>query len=98
MRKMEGGQGDDTVQVNGANGAGDDFSIGPNGQQVRFQRNYLGLFTLSIGTTENLDVNGQEGSDVIAASTGLNGLIDLDQDGGAGTESAINDETIINVP
>ena len=57
--RMEGGDGNDFVQTNGANGAGDDFSIDPNGQRVRFQRNNLGLFTLDIGTTENLDVNGQ---------------------------------------
>ena len=58
---LEGGEGNDFVQVNGANGAGDDFSIDPNGSRVRFQRNNLGLFTLDIGTTENLDVNGQGG-------------------------------------
>ena len=79
---MEGGADDDTVQVNGANGAGDDFSIDPNGARVRFQRNNLGLFQLDIGTTENLDVNGQGGGDVIAGSVGLVGLISLDLDGG----------------
>jgi hypothetical protein len=71
---MEGGAGFDFVQVNGSNTAGDDFSIDPNGERVRFQRNNLGLFTLDIGTTENLDVNGQGGSDVIIGSTGLVGL------------------------
>ena len=32
---LEGGAGNDFVQVNGANGAGDDFSIDPNGAVVR---------------------------------------------------------------
>lgn len=86
---LEGGEGFDFVQVNGSNGAGDDFSIDPNGNRVRFQRNNLGLFTLDIGTTENLDVNGQGGSDVIVGSTGLNGLISLDLDGGEGNDLLI---------
>ena len=91
---LEGGEGNDFVQVNGANGAGDDFSIDPNGQRVRFQRNNLGLFTLDIGTTENLDVNGQGGSDVIAGSVGLNGLISLDLDGGEGNDLLIGGDGI----
>ena len=36
---LEGGDGTDTVQVNGANGAGDDISISPNGNRIRVQRN-----------------------------------------------------------
>nr|WP_261361810.1 hypothetical protein [Aeoliella straminimaris] len=91
---MEGGEGFDFVQVNGANGAGDDFSIDPNGERVRFQRNNLGLFTLDIGTTENLDVNGQGGSDVIIGSTGLVGLIDLDLDGGEGNDLLIGGDGV----
>ncbi len=86
---LEGGSGTDTVQVNGADGAGDDFSISPNGQRVRFQRDNLGLFTLDIGTVENLDVNGQGGNDIIIGSTGLNGLISLDLDGGEGNDLLI---------
>ena len=86
---LEGGANTDTVQVNGADGAGDDFSVGPNGQRVRFQRNNLGLFTLDIGTTENLDVNGQGGNDTLAGATGLNGLISLDFDGGEGNDLLI---------
>ncbi len=91
---LEGGAGNDFVQVNGANGAGDDFSIDPNGERVRFQRNNLGLFTLDIGTTENLDVNGQGGSDVIIGSVGLNGLISLDLDGGEGNDLLIGGDGV----
>ncbi|APZ96599.1 calcium-binding protein [Fuerstiella marisgermanici] len=86
---MEGGDGNDTVQVNGADGAGDDFSITPNGSRVQFDRNNLIPFTLDIGTTEKLDVNGQGGDEVIAASTGLVGLISLDLDGGEGNDLLI---------
>lgn len=92
--QLEGGEGFDFVQVNGANGAGDDFSIGPNGERVRFQRNNLGLFTLDIGTTENLDVNGQGGSDVIIGSVGLNGLISLDLDGGEGNDLLVGGDGV----
>ena len=91
---MEGGADSDTVQVNGANGAGDDFSIDPNGARVRFQRNNLGLFQLDIGTTEDLDVNGQGGDDVIAGSVGLVGLIELDLDGGEGNDLLIGGDGV----
>ncbi|MCA9264354.1 MAG: hypothetical protein KDA60_10920, partial [Planctomycetales bacterium] len=92
--RLEGGAGFDFVQVNGSNTAGDDFSIDPNGERVRFQRNNLGLFTLDIGTTENLDVNGQGGSDVIVGSTGLVGLINLDLDGGEGNDLLIGGDGV----
>ena len=91
---MEGGNGNDTTQVNGANAAGDDFSVDPNGDRVRFQRNNLGLFQLDIGTTENLDVNGQGGDDVIAGSVGLSGLIALDLDGGEGNDLLIGGDGV----
>ena len=91
---LEGGANSDTVQVNGADGAGDDFSIEPNGDRVRFLRNNLGLFSLDIGTTENLDVNGQGGSDVIAGSAGLSDLIALDLDGGEGNDLLIGSDGV----
>ena len=91
---MEGGDDDDTVQVNGADGAGDDFSIDPNGNRVRFQRNNLGLFQLDIGTTEDLDINGQGGHDTIAGSVGLVGLISLDMDGGEGNDLLIGGDGV----
>ena len=92
---LEGGAGFDFVQVNGSNTAGDDFSIDPiDHGRVRFRRNNLGLFTLNIGTTENLDVNGQGGSDVIIGSVGLNGVIGLDLDGGEGNDLLIGGDGV----
>ena len=35
-------------------GSGNDLLLGKDAERVRFQRNNLGLFTLDIGTTENL--------------------------------------------
>jgi Ca2+-binding RTX toxin-like protein len=86
---MEGGEGFDFVQVNGSNTAGDSFRIDPNGSRVRFRRTNLALFTLDIGTVENLDVNGQGGSDVIIGAVGLVGLVGLDLDGGEGNDLLI---------
>ncbi|MEM7204152.1 MAG: calcium-binding protein [Planctomycetota bacterium] len=91
---MEGGADQDTVQVNGDDTAGDDFSIDPNGSRVRFQRNNLGLFALDIGTTEDLDVNGQGGGDIMAGAAGLRGLIDLDLDGGDGNDLLIGGDGV----
>ncbi|MEZ6059238.1 MAG: calcium-binding protein [Planctomycetaceae bacterium] len=86
---MEGGAGNDIVQVNGADGAGDEFSVRPNGSRVRFDRTNLIPFRLNIGTSETLDVNGLAGDDTIAATTGLAGLIALDFDGGDGNDLLI---------
>ena len=84
---LEGGDGNDFVQVNGANGAGDDFSVSLNGQRARFQRDNLGLFTLDIGTTENLDVNGQGGDDQVRVNDLIStNLQTLDIDGGDGSD------------
>ena len=51
---MDGGAGNDTVQVNGAVGAvGDAFLVQPGaGGRLDFRRTNLGLFALDIGTTE----------------------------------------------
>ncbi|MBB1493329.1 calcium-binding protein [Paracoccus sp. MC1854] len=79
---MEGGAGYDTVQVNGA-AVGDAFTIGANGPRVDFDRTNIVTFSLDIGSTERLDVNGGGGADTITGSAGLAGLIRLRLDGGA---------------
>jgi Ca2+-binding RTX toxin-like protein len=81
----EGGTGNDTVEVNGAN-AGDQFTIAANGSRVRFDRLNLIPFSLDIGTTENLVVNGLGGDDAITAGNGLADLIHLTLDGGDGND------------
>jgi Ca2+-binding RTX toxin-like protein len=84
---MEGGSGYDVVEVNGADTAGDVFTIAADGDRVAFERTNLGPFSLDIGTTERLEVNGQGGDDVITAGEDLDGLIKLKLDGGAGNDS-----------
>src|SRR5262249_9409926 len=59
----------------------------PNGSRVRFDRTNLIPFSIDIGTTENLVVNGLGGDDTITASNGLAGLIQLTLDGGAGHDT-----------
>jgi hypothetical protein len=63
---MEGGTGNDTVQVNGSPTGGDQYLIQVNpadSSRLRFDRTNLGLFNLNIGTTEILDFNTLAGDD-----------------------------------
>ena len=48
-----GGDGMDTIEVNGGNGA-EVFTVAPNGPRVRFDRTTPAPFFLDIGTAENL--------------------------------------------
>ena len=82
----EGGDGIDTVEVNGGNGA-EIFTATANGSRVRFDRTDPAPFTLDIGTSENLVVNMNGGDDVFTASNGLAPLISLTVDGGAGNDT-----------
>src|SRR3984893_18153848 len=83
---FEGGDGTDTAQVNGGNGA-ETFTITANGSRGRFDRVSPAPFSLDIGTTENLVVNANDGDDVITAGNGLANLIHLTIDGGAGNDT-----------
>src|SRR5256714_5978657 len=81
----EGGDGLDTVEVNGGNGA-EIFSVVANGTRVRFDRISPAPFSLDIGTSENLVVNANGGDDIFTAGNGLASLISLTVDGGAGND------------
>ena len=83
---MEGGEGYDAAEVNGSDTDGDVFTIAANGDRVAFDRVNLVPFSLDIGTTERLEVNGQGGDDTITGGDGLEGLIKLKLDGGAGDD------------
>ncbi len=84
---MEGGEDYDTAVVNGADTAGDEFTIAAGvGGRVDFDRVNLVPFSLDIGTTEKLVVNGQGGDDTITGSEGLAGLIKLALYGGDGND------------
>ena len=70
----EGGDGIDTVEVNGGNGA-ETFTVTANGTRVRFDRVTPAPFCLDIGTSENLVVNTNGGDDTFTAGNGLATLI-----------------------
>ena len=93
----EGGSGVDTVVNNGGNVA-ETYTITANGDRVRLDRVTPAPFFLDIGTTEKLVLNGNGGDDTITASDGLDGLIRLTLDGGAGNDAITGgdgDDTIL---
>src|SRR4051794_23958783 len=82
----ESGDGTDTVEVNGGNGA-EQFSATANGTRVRFDRIVPAPFSLDIGTSENLVLNANGGDDTFTGSNGLSTLIQLTVDGGTGNDT-----------
>ncbi|MEM1431225.1 MAG: calcium-binding protein [Pseudomonadota bacterium] len=86
---MNGGRGFDTVQVNGADGAGDQFAIDLSDDGVAFARTNLGPFELDIRKVEVLEVNGLGGNDEIIAAADLSDEIQLMLDGGAGHDTIV---------
>jgi Ca2+-binding RTX toxin-like protein len=82
----EGGDGKDTVEVNGGNGI-ENFTVTPNGTRVRFDRVTPAPFSIDIGTSESLVLNANGGDDIVTASNGLATLISLTVDGGTGNDT-----------
>ncbi|MEM9090442.1 MAG: calcium-binding protein [Cyanobacteria bacterium P01_F01_bin.53] len=60
---INGGAGFDVTQVNGADGAGDEFDLRAVDGQAIFNRLNLGLFTLTNEAIEQFEINGQDGDD-----------------------------------
>jgi Ca2+-binding RTX toxin-like protein len=81
----EGGTGNDTVEVNGAQRWRSVHDC-PQRLAGAFDRLNLIPFSLDIGTTENLVVNGLGGDDAITAGSRLADLIHLTVDGGDGND------------
>jgi Ca2+-binding RTX toxin-like protein len=84
----EGGSGDDTVEVNGGNGA-ETFTTTANGTRVRFDRLDPAPFSIDIGTSENLVLNANGGNDSFSATGNLAALIKIIVDGGAGDDTIL---------
>ena len=84
----EGGDGTDTVEVNGGNGS-EAFTATANGTRVRFDRLNPAPFTIDIGTTENLALNANGGDDSFSATGNLATLIRITVDGGAGNDTLL---------
>ncbi len=85
----EGGADIDTVQVNGGTAGIDVFTIAANGARIDFDRTNVGLFSLDIGTSEALTVNGIGGDDSFTVSnlTGIAALATLNLNGFDGNDS-----------
>ncbi len=88
---MEGDDGDDTVEVNGAGAAGDEFTVqrsAANPARIAFDRVNLVPFNLDIGTAERLDNNTGGGDDTLNKDGGAAGLAPfvVDADGGDGND------------
>jgi Ca2+-binding RTX toxin-like protein len=88
----EGGDGTDTIEVNGG-GGGEVFEIKPLGGRVAFDRTgpspTPGPFNLDIGTSERLDLNANGGDDSLNAAgpaPGLGGWT-IDAEGGDGNDT-----------
>ncbi|MEL6930360.1 MAG: calcium-binding protein, partial [Cyanobacteria bacterium J06600_6] len=62
---MEGDEGIDTTEVNGALDAGDDFELRANGHRTEFERLNLGNFTLDVDNVEQFEINGGGGDDIL---------------------------------
>src|SRR5215203_95293 len=82
----EGGEGVDTVEVNGGNGT-EQFTATANGTRVRFDRINPAPFSLDIGTSESLVLNANGGDDQFSATGNLATLITITVDGGAGADT-----------
>ncbi len=90
---VEGGDGIDTVEVNGGNGA-EVFTTTANGLRVRFDRISPAPFFLDIGTCEKLVLNANGGNDSFSATGNLAVLIQLTVDGGAGDDTLLGSNGI----
>lgn len=84
----EGGDGTDTVEINGGNGA-EQFTTTANGTRVRFDRLDPAPFSIDIGTSENLVLNANGGNDSFSATGNLAALIQITVDGGTGDDTIL---------
>jgi Ca2+-binding RTX toxin-like protein len=84
----EGGDGSDTVQVNGGNGA-EEFTTTANGTRIRFDRIDPAPFSIDMGTDEKLVLNANGGDDRVSATGNLAALIAIAVDGGAGNDTIL---------
>src|SRR6187549_1729774 len=84
----EGGDGTDTVEVNGGNGS-EVFTTTANGTRVRFDRLDPAPFSIDIGTSEKLNVNANGGDDKFSATGNLAALIAITVDGGTGADTIL---------
>jgi Ca2+-binding RTX toxin-like protein len=84
----EGGEGTDTVEVNGGEAA-EDFAAEGVGTRVLFRRIDPLPFTIDIGGSERLVLNAGGGDDSFLGGTGLAGLTAFTINGNAGDDTLV---------
>jgi Ca2+-binding RTX toxin-like protein len=82
---MNGDDGRDDVEVNGAPTAGDVFTVQPNAARIKFDRTNLVPFSLDIGSSETMHANGLGGDDTI--TVGDVGRFAVTGSGGSGDDT-----------
>jgi Ca2+-binding RTX toxin-like protein len=82
---VAGDEGRDDVEVNGAPGAGDAFTVQGNGARIRFDRTNLVPFSIDIGSSETLHANGLGGDDTF--NVGDVGGFEVTGSGGSGNDT-----------
>jgi Ca2+-binding RTX toxin-like protein len=82
---MNGDDGRDDIEVNGAPTAGDVFTVQPNGARIKFDRTNLVPFSLDIGSSETMHANGLGGDDSI--TVGEVGSFSVTAAGGSGNDT-----------
>jgi Ca2+-binding RTX toxin-like protein len=82
---INGDDGRDDVEVNGAPGGDDAMTVQPNAGRIKFDRTNLVPFSLDIGSSETMHANGLAGNDTI--SVGDVGSYEVTAAGGAGNDT-----------
>jgi Ca2+-binding RTX toxin-like protein len=82
---MNGDDGRDDIEVNGAPTAGDLFNVQPNGGRIKLDRTNLVPFSLDIGSSETMHASGLGGDDAI--TVGDVGSYTVTAAGGAGNDT-----------
>ena len=93
---INGDDGRDDVEVNGAPTAGDVFTVQPNGARIKFDRTNLVPFSLDIGSSETMHANGLGGDDTI--TVGDVGTYAVTASGGSGNDTLTGGGVLRDVP
>lgn len=93
--RMSGGDDFDTILVDGAPAAGDNFTLARDSNNFAiFQRTNLGLFTLTVDTAENFEVNGLAGDDRLeVGDLTATGVFSVNFTGGNGNDTILASTT-----
>jgi Ca2+-binding RTX toxin-like protein len=85
--RISGNSGVDIVEVEGSLLQGDDFVLGQSGTLAIFDRVNLGLFTLTVDTSEQFEVSGKGGNDKFTVKDLSNTAVkQVTFEGGAGRD------------